>query len=90
LQSETDVNVQTELIRLLAEYRSSEGIPVLADLVRASDADVWKTALDALVTIGGDDSRTQMERARLVASIDRQPWIAEAIDQIRAEGQRPG
>ena len=34
LQSETDVNVQTELIRLLAEYRSSEGIPVLADLER--------------------------------------------------------
>jgi len=45
LKSETDVSVQTELIRLLAEYRSSEGIPVLADLVRASDADVWKTAL---------------------------------------------
>src|ERR1700733_15420378 len=52
LQTVDEPTVATALIRLLAEYRSPEAIPVLAGRLRDPERDVWQAALDALVTIG--------------------------------------
>jgi hypothetical protein len=82
--------IQAELVRALGSYRSSDTIPVLSELVVSGESEVWKAALDALVTIGGDDARRALEEASHLAGGERRPWIAEAIEQVGSQGRLPG
>jgi hypothetical protein len=83
LQNIDEPTVATELIRLLAEYRLPEAIPVLVGRLRDPARDVWQAALDALVTI----STVQSEEALTAAAAttmpeDRKAWISEALEQF--------
>ena len=55
--------IQAELLRAIAPYRSSDAIPVLSELVVSGESEVWKAALDALVTVGGADARKALQQA---------------------------
>jgi hypothetical protein len=84
LQNIDEPTMATELIRLLAEYRSPEAIPVLVGRLRDPARDVWQAALDALVTIGtvqGEEALTAA--AATTMPEDRKAWISEALEQIR-------
>lgn len=82
--------IQAELVRALASYRSSDTITVLSDLVVSGESEVWKAALDALVTVGGDDARRALQQASHLAAGERRSWIAEAIEQVDSTGRLPG
>jgi hypothetical protein len=60
-------HIQAELVRALAPYRSSETISVLSELVVSGESEVWKAALDALVTAGGDEARKALQQASHLA-----------------------
>ncbi len=47
-----DRDLRATLIEVVAEWRSAEGVPFLAALLRDSNAEIWKRALDGLVAAG--------------------------------------
>src|SRR5579884_3995236 len=48
---------RARLIREIWGFRVSEALPTLADALEDSYGEVWKEALDGLVTIGGQEAR---------------------------------
>ena len=48
-----DRSVALKLILVVNEYRTPAALPFLANLLLNADPDIWKTALDGIVTIGG-------------------------------------
>jgi hypothetical protein len=83
LQTIAEPTVAIALIRLLAEYRSPEAIPILAGRLRDPERDVWQAALDALVTIGTVQSAEALTAAVTTMPEDRKAWISEALEQVR-------
>jgi len=39
------------LIRVVSEYRT---LPFFANLLRVADGEIWKTALDGIISVGGE------------------------------------
>ena len=77
--------VRVKLIQALAEFRLRDTSAVLAAMLHDPDPDVWKAALDALVTVGGASARFVLERELASCSAQQRPWIEEAISQLRAD-----
>lgn len=82
----TDTGVRVCLIEVVGQYRSSDAVPFLAGLLDDRDPDIWKTALDSLVMIGGPDVRDVLAAAEMTATADQRAWIAEAIQQHDESG----
>jgi len=62
-------------------------LPALARALGDQSKEVWKDALDGLVTLGGDQSLAILreERQSIVAKPsenEKLEWIDEAIDQV--------
>lgn len=76
---------RARIIEVIWQHRLSTTIPFLATALNDEHPDVWKRALDGLVTIGGNESRRVLKEclARIVSDDERSIWIAEAIDQIK-------
>jgi len=85
-----DVDVHVALLKLLAEYRAADAVPAITTQLQHPMSDVWRAALDALVTIGDERAVAALTGVRSAAAEDRQPWIDEAISQIRAARRRAG
>jgi TPR repeat protein len=83
-QATGDVGVHVNLVRVLAEYRTADAVPFLVGLLALAEEPVWKSALDALVAIGGGAALQAMAKARTAAPPARREWIDEAIDQAVA------
>src|SRR5690349_919733 len=58
--------IRLDLLRLLAEYRSKETLPFLAELLESEPqaTETWKTALDGLVMLGSSEVLALLKRAR--------------------------
>jgi len=82
--AEKDPGVREWLVQVIWEHRVRETIPFLISVLDDDEPGVWKSALDGLVTIGGESALAALEayRTRGVKS-DREEWIAEAAGQIR-------
>jgi hypothetical protein len=81
--AEKDPEVRESLVEVIGEHRVRESIPFLTRALDDDDPRVWKTALDALVTAGGEPALAALEAHRTRATKpDRQEWIAEAMGQI--------
>ncbi len=79
--------VKVRLAEVLAESRSVEALPFLAELLNDRDAEMWKVALDGLVTLGGEPAARMgalevLAAARETVAVDKREWIDEAIEQI--------
>jgi HEAT repeat protein len=79
-----DTGIRVSLIEVVGQYRSSEAVPFLAGLLYDRDPEIWKAALDSLVTIGGPAVRDALAAAEMAATEERRAWIAEAIQQVTA------
>ena len=80
-------DVKVRLAEVLAESRSAEALPFLGELLNDRDAEMWKVALDGLVTLGGEPAARMralevLAAAREIAAADKREWIDEAIGQI--------
>ena len=62
-------------------------MPFLAGLLHDRDAEIWKAALDSLVTIGGQAVRDALAAAEMMATEERRAWITEAVQQVTETGQ---
>jgi HEAT repeats len=76
------VPVRVMLVRGLSEHRVPETAQCLGDLLTDDEAQVWKAALDALVSIGGSQALAVLRRAKDAVPVERQFWIVEAVGQI--------
>lgn len=75
------------LVALVSEYRSPDGFAFLLRTLSENDADLWKGALDGLVTLGGSQVKDSLADALAGASIEKREWISEAIEQISRDEQ---
>lgn len=79
---ESDGRVRSRLVHVAWETRSQAAMPFLERALGSRDPDVWKEALDGLVTLGGWESRAVLERARHITHGDKLAWLDEALGQI--------
>ena len=84
-ETKGDRRIAVPLVRVVNEYRTKDGLPFLARVLRGATApDLWKTALDGFVAIGDDAAIQSLHGAWALVNAEKQTWIREAIDQIRA------
>jgi hypothetical protein len=77
-----DDKVSILLIRVVNEYRTSEALSFLANLLKSDRPEMWKTALDGFVAIADEDASATLHETAKALSADKQAWITEASDQI--------
>ena len=78
------LDTQVSLVRVVAEYRTAESVPFLAGLLSHGEPAIWKSAIDALVTVGYGAAVEALLTARAAAPQARREWIEEAIPQAIA------
>lgn len=78
----SDPAVKIALLQIVCEYRSADAIPFFDALLRNGHSEIWKAALDGLVTIGGRATLDVLARAREPATAERRKWIDESVGQI--------
>jgi hypothetical protein len=74
--------VRLALLRLVNEVRSPAAAPFLAARLFENDEDLLKTALDGLVTLGGEAVRDLLAALRCHLPPGRAEWAAEALEQV--------
>ena len=74
------------LIRVASEFRTKDALPFLATLLGVADGEIWKTALDGIVSIGGEAAVNCLREVSKTQGADKQPWVEEAINQINEAG----
>jgi hypothetical protein len=88
-----DPTVKRRLAEVTSESRSFEALPLLVELLQDEDTEIWKTALDGLVTLSEDPAtRTRaleiLAGERKSADQEKRAWIEEAWAQVStANGQ---
>lgn len=80
---------RARIIEVIWQLRDKATILFLASALNDECPEVWKQAIDGLVTIGGDQSLATLKTVldQLHNADARSPWIAEAIDQIESQLQ---
>lgn len=86
-QRETDPKRRSRLIRVVWQFRDSAALPALAEALRDAHQEVWKDALDGVVTLGGEEALRVLRHARTIAAdytdaSVRLTWIDEAVKQV--------
>jgi hypothetical protein len=82
--------VQVLLLRALREWRTPECFPLAELALQAAETQVWKEALDVLVTIGGIQSANALRKSLMASSGSKREWIEEALQQVTHSVKRPG
>lgn len=82
-----DGQCRANIVEVIWQHRLPSTISFLATALNDVHPDVWKQALDGLVTIGGPQSLDALNHClvEIPQHDERSAWIAEAIDQIRSE-----
>jgi HEAT repeat protein len=92
-RAEREPERRAMLIHCLWQYRNPAAVPTLGSALRDADDQVWKEALDGLVTLGGAEAARVLRDARAALVGDetrvKREWLEEAIEQL-GEGNRPG
>jgi hypothetical protein len=82
---EPDPGIRSLIVEAVWQHRLPSSVDFLARALDDPNPEVWKQALDGLVTLSSPGSRSVLEMAKCrVRGRDavRGAWIAEAIDQI--------
>jgi hypothetical protein len=91
LASDAPSALRRLLVELTWQRRHPNACRLLARALEDDSPEVWKEALDGLVTIGGPESREILTRRALRSDLDteRREWIREAIEQLgESEAER--
>ena len=78
-------HVQVLLLQVLREWRTPECLPLARLGLDSPAAQVWKEALDVLVTIGDEAVATELRRSLNFSSGEKRDWIQEALQQVTAD-----
>lgn len=82
LEAAADPHLRASLVRVAAEYRSTDAVPLLKSVLEDRGAEVGKCALDGLVVLGGPVAVDALVSAKAIAMPERREWIDEAIRQV--------
>ena len=76
---------QAAVVEVVCQFRDANTIPFLAAALHDGSDEIWKQALDGLVTMGGDPALEALrnEKNSLSATCEKAGGIDEAIEQIR-------
>jgi hypothetical protein len=80
--------VRHRLAEIVRHARSAEALPFLSDLLDDDEAEIWKTALDGLVSLGWEQANARpqvldiLRAKREVVQSEQREWIDEAMDQV--------
>lgn len=76
---------RSRIIEVIWQHRDKATIPFLASALNDPHSDVWKQALDGLVTIGGIESHNALVSfcSDIAVDNERRMWAEEAIGQIQ-------
>ena len=82
-----DGKCRARVVEVIWQHRLPSTVPFLASAMNDEHPDVWKQAIDGLVTIGGPRSLGVLNDCLVRTGTDseRSHWITEAIDQIRSQ-----
>jgi len=90
-RSERDSRVREFLVEVIWQPRQPSAIPFLGEALRDAEPEVWKQALDGLVTLASpaalDVLRSAKTRqfARQREGDEFHRWLDEAIEQVESE-----
>jgi hypothetical protein len=78
---------RAKIVEVIWQHRHPTTVSFLASTLSDPHPDVWKQALDGLVTIGGTQSLNALNDHldRIPQDDGRFAWIIEAIDQIKSQ-----
>ena len=82
-ESQRDPHVRATLVRVVSEYRSPDACPFLEGALRVAEPDIWKAALDGLITLGSAAALDVLCRTVKVVSANQRGWIEKAIQQVQ-------
>jgi HEAT repeat protein len=84
-QSESSSEVRAELVRIIWYFRSPDSTPFLGTALKDPSPDVWKSAIDGLVSIGTPAALAELQKSLTIKSRGDEftRWIEEAITQIK-------
>ena len=92
IKGEGDPKRRSRLIRVVWQFRDRSALPILAEALRDPHDQVWKDALDGIVTLGGDQALQLLHDAQCAtlgvgesSALTKQSWIEEAIKQVQAD-----
>jgi hypothetical protein len=86
---QSDATTQAFLVEVIWNHRMPTTLNFLIEALRHNDEQVWKSALDGIVSIGGTQAlellnNEMQDNKKSIALVPfRQEWIREAIDQIK-------
>jgi len=93
-KKEQEKRVRVFLVETIWQHRQQSVIPFLAEVLHDPDPDVWKEALDGLVTLASPqavEAHRSAKQRQFKDDKDAQEfreWIDEAIEQAETEMQR--
>ena len=89
-RAEVSAPVRAELVRIIWNHRRPESAEFLGEALHDPKPEVWKAAIDGLVTLGTPSALEHLESAlrreyqNKKASEVFRTWVTEAIEQVRA------
>ena len=87
---EEDPVVRSLLVEVIWQHREPSVVGFLANALNDPAPDVWKEALDGLVTLASPESLQRLQSAaRSQRDPERQAWIEEAIEQSISANNPP-
>jgi hypothetical protein len=82
LEASRDRDQRLALVSVINEYRTPEALEFFAGALRSTDDEMWKLALDGLVTLGGSSTRSVLADSLDSVEPTKKEWIVEALEQI--------
>ena len=79
---ESDISIRSTLVKIAWRTKSLSAIPFLAEALDDREPDVWKEALDGLISLENQSALDVMRHARARAKAEKSEWLEEAIEQI--------
>lgn len=83
-EAQSSSSAKVALIRVVSEYRTKDALPFFANLLRVADGEIWKTALDGIISIGGEAAVNCLHEVSKTLNSEKRPWVDEAVTQITA------
>ena len=88
---EDNPRTRAVVVEVVWQHRSPEVVSFLADALSDPAAEVWKQAIDGLVTIGDSSAVAALRNWKDLSASDdstkadsRSSWIAEALEQLNS------
>ncbi len=83
---EADPELRASIVEVVWQHRQSDTLPFLAQALADSSEQVWKQALDGLVTIGGPGAVATVSAFKSACdpTDPRAEWLTEALEQLSA------